>query len=111
MDFPLQLSDGRAVQLLGSGYDVVLHPLELTGRFLKLPADFGLNLHELLIHSKVKVALERYHLDQGLPDPLSEVIFNLLDLLGVDVRIRSVKFLDFQLNLVKLPRLVGQAAL
>ena len=111
MDFPLQLCDGRAVQLLGSGYDVVLHPLELTRRFLKLPADFGLNLHELLIHSKMQVALERYHLDQGLPDPLSEVIFNLLDLLGVDVCIGSIEFLDLQLNLVKLARLVSQAAL
>ena len=59
----------------------------------------------------MQVALERYHLDQGLPDPLSEVIFNLLDLLGVDVRIGSIKFLDLQLNLVKLARLIGEAAL
>jgi hypothetical protein len=111
LDFPLQLCDGRAVEFLGSGYDVVFHPLELAGRFLKLSADFGLNLHELLIHSKMQVALERHHLDQGLPDPFSEVIFNLLDLLGVDVRIGSIKFLDLQLNLVKLARLIGKAAL
>ena len=59
----------------------------------------------------MQVALERYHLDQSLADSLPKVTFNLLDLLGVDVRGRSIKFLDFQLYLVKLPRLIGQAAL
>lgn len=59
----------------------------------------------------MQVTLERHHLDQRLPDLLPEVIFNLLDLLGVDVCTRSIKFLDFQLDLVKLARLISQAAL
>ena len=59
----------------------------------------------------MQVALKRHHLDQRLPDLLSEVVFNLLDLLGVDVCTRSIEFLDFQLDLVKLARLISQSAL
>jgi len=59
----------------------------------------------------MQVALERHHLNQCLPDLLSEVIFNLLDLLCVDVCTRSIEFLDLQLNLVKLARLISQVAL
>ena len=50
-------------------------------------------------------------MNQRLPDLLSEVVFNLLDLLGVDVCTRSIEFLDFQLDLVKLARLISQSAL
>lgn len=59
----------------------------------------------------MQVALERDHLNQSLPDLLPEFIFNLLDLLCVDVCTCGIEFLDVQLNLVKLATLISQAAL